>query len=83
MVRMLQDEFVTVLGRDLTIWDPNIKTWHTGNPVPLDTGDYRMRRPWEAWVRVATGRSAGKWRSRNETWIVYATRFVEEHFFPF
>lgn len=83
MVRMLQDEFVTVLGRDLTIWDPNIKTWHTGNPVPLDTGDYRMRRPWEAWVRVATGRSAGKWRSRNETWIAYATRFVEEHFFPF
>lgn len=83
MARLLQDALVRMLGTDLTVSDPNIQTWHTGNAVPLDTGDYRTRRPWETPDRVATGRNAGKWRGRNETWIAYATRFVQEHFFPF
>ena len=83
MARLLQDELVRVLGRDLSLLDPYIRTWHTGNPVRMDTGDHRTRMPWETPDRVAHGRNAGKWRSRNETWIAYATRYVQEHFFPF
>ena len=83
MARLLQDELVRVLGRDLSLLDPYIRTWHTGNPVRMDTGDHRTRMPWETPDRVARGRNAGKWRSRNETWIAYATRYVQEHFFPF
>ena len=83
MARLLQDELVCILGRDLTVSDPDIRTWHTGNTVPLATGDHRTRRPWETPERVAYARNAGKWRSRNESWIAYATRYVKEHFFPF
>jgi hypothetical protein len=83
MARLLQDELVRVAGRNLTVFNPNIQTWHTGNPVPLDTGDYRTRRPWEIPERVAAGRNPGKLRARNETWLAYAQRFVSEHFFPF
>ena len=64
MARLLQDEFVRMLGRDLTIHDPHNKCWHTGNAVPLDTGDFRQRRPWEWIWRVTFGRSAGKWRQQ-------------------
>ena len=83
MARLLQDEMVRVVGCDLSVVDPNIHTWHTGNSVPLATGDYRTRRPDETWQRVAAGRNAGKWRSRNETWLAYATRYVQDHFFKF
>lgn len=83
MARLLQDEFVRTLGRDLTVVDPNNHFWHTGNSVPLNTGDYRNRRPWE-WVwRVASGASCGAGRSRHEGWYVYAERMVRNHFFPF
>ena len=83
MARLLQDALVRLLGCDLTVVNPNNKCWHTGNPVPLNTGDFRLRRPWE-WVwRTANGRSAGKWRSNNETWQAYAQRFVRNHFFSY
>jgi hypothetical protein len=83
MARMLQDAFVRTLGRDLTILDPNNHCWHTGNSVPLYTGDFRYRRPWEFYERVQSARTCGKHRSRHETWFAYAERFVHEHFFPF
>jgi hypothetical protein len=72
-----------VLGRDLTVRDPLNHMWHTGNAVPLDTGDFRMRRPWEWIWRVAFGTSAGKWRSRAETWLAFAHRMVTLNFFRF
>ena len=81
--RLLQDEYRRVLGTDLTVVSANNPFWHTGNPVPLDGGDFRSRRPGEWWVRVAEGRSAGKGRGRPESWDTYARRFVFEHFFPF
>ena len=83
MARLLQDALVRLLGCDLSVSDPYIRTWHTGNPVRMDTGDHRTRQPWQTPDRVAAGRNAGKWRSRNETWLVYATRYVNDHFFPF
>ena len=81
MARMLQDAFVRTLGRDLTIFDPNNHFWHTGNSVPLYTGDFR--RPWEWYERVQSARTCGKHRSRHETWFAYAERFVHERFFKF
>ena len=83
LARLLQDEFVRILGRDLTVQDQDNHFWHTGSSVPLNTGDFRSRRPWEWIERVQQGRSCGKHRSRHETWLAYATRFVHEHFFPF
>jgi hypothetical protein len=82
MARLLQDAFVRLLGRDLTVPDPNNKCWHTGNAVPL-AGDFRSRTPWEWIWRTAAGRSVGKWRASHETWLNFATRFVEGSFFPF
>ena len=83
MARLLQDELVRTLGRDLTIADGYNHMWHTGNSVPLATGDFRTRRPWEWIERVQVGRSIGKHRTRHETWLKYASRFVTEHFFSF
>jgi hypothetical protein len=83
MARLLQDALVRLLGCDLSVSDPYIRTWHTGNPVRMDTGDHRKRQPWQTPDRVASGRNAGKWRSRNETWLDYADRYVHDHFFPF
>jgi hypothetical protein len=83
MARMLQDEFVRILGRDLTVYDPDNHCWHTGNSVPLYTGDYRYRRPWEWYERVQSARTCGKHRSRHETWHEFAERFVKERFFRY
>jgi hypothetical protein len=83
MARLLQDELVRLLGRDLTIADPLNRMWHTGHAVPLDTGDFRMRRPWEWIWRVAFGTSAGKWRSRAESWFAFTYRFTKDHLPPF
>lgn len=83
MARMLQDAFVRILGRDLTVVDGNNHCWHTGNSVPLNTGDFRWRRPWEWIERVCQGRSCGKHRTRHETWHAFAARFVHDHFFSF
>ena len=83
MARLLQDYLVKILGRDLTVRRPLNELWHTGNAVPLDTGDFRTRRPWEWIWRVAFGRSAGKWRATNETWLAYASRFVTDKFFKY
>jgi hypothetical protein len=55
MARLLQDAFVRTLGRDLTVHDDRNHFWHTGNPVPLNTGDFRQRRPWEWIARVQDG----------------------------
>ena len=83
MARRLQDEFKQQLGTDLTVFSPNNPFWHTGNAVPLWTGDFQTRRPWE-WVwRVAEGRSVGKGRARHEPWDLHTRRFVFDHFFPF
>ena len=38
MARLLQDELVRIIGRDLTVHNPNNYMWHTGNAVPLHTG---------------------------------------------
>ena len=83
MARLLQDAFVRTLGRDLTVLDALNHFWHTGNAVPLETGDFRWRRPWEWIWRVAFARSVGKHRMRHETWQQYASRFVREHFFKY
>lgn len=83
MARLLQDELVRIVGRDLTIYDANNHCWHTANSVPLNTGDYRQRRPWEWIWKVAFGASCGKGRTRSEAWDKYAERFVYNHFFPY
>ena len=83
MARLLQDALVRTVGRDLTVHNPNILTWHTGNAVPLHTGDFRYRRPWEWIWRVMSGRSCGKHRSRHESSHAYSWRFLRERFFRF
>lgn len=81
--RLLQNEFVRVLGSDLTQHQPDNPFWHTSHAVPLHTGDYRHRRPWEWIWKTADARSCGKGRARTESWHAYAYRFVHDHFFPF
>jgi len=81
--RILQDLFVQKLGLDLTVHRSENPFWHTGNPVPLDTGDFRSRRPWEWPKAVWLGSSSGKSRATSEGWIPYVRRFVFDHFFPF
>ena len=83
MARLLQDALVQTIGCDLTLYCPSNLMWHTGNAVPLYTGDFRYRRPWEWIWRVAFGRSCGKHRSRHEMWHAFAERFVDERLFPF
>ena len=83
MARLLQDALVRTIGRDLTIYNPYNYMWHTGNAVPLYTGDFRYRRPWEWIWRVMFGKSCGKHRSRHETWHAFASRFVSDHIFRF
>ena len=79
--RVLQDAFLQLLGRDLTVYDPYNRLHHTGNPVPLHAGEFKSRRPWEWLWRVADGRSNGKLRGRSETWQGFALRMVYDHFF--
>lgn len=81
--RLLQDYFLLTLGRDLTVYDIYNHFWHTGHPVPLHTGDYRKKMPWDFIARVMTARSAGKGRARHERWDAHALRFVFEHFFQY
>ena len=81
--RLLQDEFLRLNGRDLTIADPLNKLWHTRNPVPLHTDSPRTRRPWEFLECVKDARSAGKGRATTETAEAFVRRFVWEHFFQF
>ena len=57
--------------------------WHTGHAVPLETGDYRERRPWEWIWKVARGTVCGKERGKTESWHVYVTRFIYENFFAY
>jgi hypothetical protein len=81
--RLLQDEFLRLLGRDLTQAALQNPFWHTGNPVTLTVGDFREYMPW-LWIeRAADGRSAGRGRAQPERWDLYVRRFVFEHFFPF
>ena len=57
--------------------------WHTGNPVPLHTGDYRSKRP-EEWVwSAARGASAGKGTSSHEGWHAYTVRMIHSHVFKY
>ena len=59
-VAKLVDEFIRLLGTDLTTPTADNPFWHTGQPVPLAAGEYKTRRPWE-WVwLVAQGRAFGK-----------------------
>jgi hypothetical protein len=51
--------------------------------IAVSVDAHRKRQPWQTPDRVASGRNAGKWRSRNETWLDYADRYVHDHFFPF
>jgi hypothetical protein len=81
--RLLQDEFLRELGRDLTVQRNDNPFHHTRNPVPLDGGTAGERRPWELVERVDSGRSAGVWRGRAERGRAYIRRFVFEHFFPY
>eukprot|EP00965_Chrysotila_dentata_P261279 6214201-Pleurochrysis_carterae.AAC.1 len=45
--RILQDYFLAECGRDLRASTTLNPFWYTGSFVPLYTGDYRTRRPWE------------------------------------
>ena len=81
--RKLQNHFLKLLGRDLSIHTTHNQFWHTGVPVPLDAGDYRFRRPEEWFWSAARGASAGMGRARRETWHDFAVRMIFEHFFPY
>ena len=82
--RILQDCFLSALGRDLTVHNPNNVFWHTHNAVPLRSAvDLIKRMPWAFTERVEEGRSAGTGRARPETARTYVTRFVFGHFFRF
>lgn len=81
--RLLQDCFVRLLGRDLTVVNPLNPFHHTRNPVPLNTGEAKSRRPHEFVERVEEGRSRGTWRATAESATQYIRRFCFEHFFPY
>ena len=81
--RMLQNKFKELLGTDLTVHAADNPFWHTGNPTPLEAGDFRERRPWE-WVwRTADGRSAGKARANSESWDSFVRRYTSDNFFAY
>ena len=65
-VAKLVDEFVRLLGTDLTIVDP-ANPFHRTGPTRLDQGDYRTHRPWEWPDKVAMARAFGKDRASLET----------------
>ena len=81
--RKLQNYFFQLLGRDLTIPTTHNQFWHTGIPVPLQSGSYHFRRPHEWLWNAARGATAGKGRARRESWDEFAVRMVYEHFFPY
>ena len=81
--RKLQNKLLSICGRDLTISTTHNECWHTGIPVDCSRGDYHIRRPPECIWKVARGAVAGKGRSRREQWRDFATRMVQEHFFPY
>jgi hypothetical protein len=64
-IREVQDLCLRLCGSNLTIPDPRNHFWYTGNPVPLEAGDYRFRKPWLWRDRVAQGTSTGAGRSSN------------------
>ena len=76
--RKLQDWFVELCGTDLTVDDDENPFWHTGNPVSLERGDYRERKPWEWIWRVSAGLVSGKGRSdqRPLSWSAYVRAFI-------
>lgn len=76
--RKLQDWFLELCGTDLTVDDDENPFHHTGNPVSLERGDYRERKPWEWIWRVAAGLVAGKGRSseRPLSWSAYVNAFI-------
>ena len=81
--RILQDEILRLVGRDLTKSDPLNYFHHTGNPVTMTVGDFREYMPWLWPDRSADGRSAGRGRTKPERWDRYVRRFVFDHFFKF
>ena len=81
--RLLQDQLLLKLGRDLTQQSSLNQFHHTGNAVPLDEKEFCVRMPW-LWIwRVAFGRSAGCGRSQPESSAAYVRRFAFGHMFPF
>ena len=81
--RLLQNEILRIVGTDLTVPTTHNEFWHTGIPVPLASGDYRVRRPHLWFWRVLNGICAGKGRARCESWQNYVLRMVYEHLFPY
>ena len=77
-VDQLVRKLVATLGTDLTVLSAGNSLWHTGNPVPINGGDYRERRPW-LWIwEVAFGRATGKGRGQNERrhWREHVKRWL-------
>ena len=79
--RAVQDHCLHLAGSDLTIPDPLIHTWYSGNSVPLDAGDYRFRKPWLWLRRVAEGVSVGAGRARAESAAAYVRNAFLHHMF--
>ena len=79
-VAKLVDEFIKLLGTDLTTPTADNPFWHTGQPVPLAAGEYKTRRPWE-WVwLVAQGRAFGKGSASLESIDEWGERMAADAF---
>ena len=79
-VAKLVDEFVRLLGTDLTVISTANPFFHTGNSVQLSAGPYQSYQPWLWPERVARGRAFGKERTTLETIGEWAARMAREAF---
>ena len=90
-VNKLVDEFEAACGTNLVRFTADNPFWHTGNPVKLrSSSDYKSRQPHEFVMRVARGQSrsingheASENTKKAESSVVYATRHIKDHMFPY
>ena len=76
-------QLCNTIGPDLVTRTVGNQLWHTGNPVPLDGGDYRERKPW-TWIwEVCFGRAVGKGRAWPPvSWRVWVDKWIAESVWP-
>ena len=80
-IREVQDFILETCGTDLTVPDPLNRFWYTGNATPLDTGDYRFKKPWVWRTRVAQGHSTGAGRAHAQSSEDYVRDQFDGHMF--
>ena len=66
---------------DLVTVEVGNKTWHTGNAVPLysGNGDYRERVPWEYVEKVEEGTATGRGRAERMSAKNWIREWIQDH----